>query len=393
VDTSTGRGIAGARVRIQSGNDEPLFTTADEHGHFLFVGVDLKSKGYQAEARYPGFMSASNAAGVSGATAVPSPDHPGVHIRLEMQRYGAIVGKVVDDVWGIPREGATVSALQRDESGRRRGGVRFEDGYQYVTVRNTQTDDLGEYRLAELGAGSYYVRIRTGTATPHDTFYPHALKLSDAMPVELAEGKELRADVRAIQGGVRISGRILGTASAQPGFRASVYIRSLSPGAAGPGSDSGSVTGDRFTVGNISPGKYEVSVEQYTSDGFQLKPLAMARRNVDVGTEDVDGIDLTLAPPPHVAGTVVFESGCAPQPVFISLNGESAMYRLHVAADGHFVLQDFFPGRYKMNAASESPGGLATSIKLGDAEVLTDGFELTTETKGPLRIAMSCPGR
>src|ERR1039458_5639738 len=55
VDASTGRGISGARVRIQSGQDDPMFTSTDEQGHFQFAGLEFKS--YQLDARYPGFIS------------------------------------------------------------------------------------------------------------------------------------------------------------------------------------------------------------------------------------------------------------------------------------------------------------------------------------------------
>jgi hypothetical protein len=57
-------------------------------------------------------------------------------------------------------------------------------------------------------------------------------------------------------------------------------------------------------------------------------------------------------------------------------------------------LQHLGPGKYKAYVRPESPSNArATSAKLGDVEVLADGFEATAETKGPLRITMSCGRR
>ena len=417
VDASTGRGISGARVRIQSGQDDPMFTSTDEQGHFQFAGLEFKS--YQLDARYPGFISSTGAAGVSAREMVHLVRNgPNGQVRLDMQRYAAIVGKVTDAL-GIPVEGVTVGALQRYPIGENRTGltaltvytdVLYNDGgYQYVGRQRTLTDDLGEYRIAPLAAGSYYVLVQPGSnyfngqpamrppsdARQRATFYAHALKPSESKPVAVAEGKELRVDLQIVsQGGVKVSGRIFGLAAAS-GQYVSVFVLPLSSGAST--ASSWTIGGDRFQATDLLPGKYLFQAGQYAAgDSFRQNPLAAARRTVEVGTEDVDGIDLTLAPTPEVQGTVVFESGCAAAPVSIQLQGDSlsALRNLHVDADGRFVLQHLGPGKYKAYVRPESPSNArATSAKLGDVEVLADGFEATAETKGPLRITMSCGRR
>jgi hypothetical protein len=409
IDASTGRGIAGARVRLQCDRDDPVFAAANESGHFQFAGLEFRS--YHVDARYPGLISSTGAAGVSGREVVHlARNGPNGQVRLEMRRYAVIEGKVTD-AFGVPLEGAPVDALQRYASGERRGAAPYaEGGYQYVLVQSTFTDDSGEYRIAPLSAGSYYVLVRPGSnyfsgqpamRPPADariraTFYPHSLKPSETKPVELAEGKELRVDVQLIrQGGVKVSGRLLGPAAAQPGLHVSVRVSAVSPGASNGFAD---VTGDGFAAADILPGKYVVEAGQYAAGDFtNQNPLAAGRRTVDVGTEDVDGIDLTLAPTPDVEGTVVFESGCATTPVWIQLQGDPVSRPprdLLAGADGRFVLQHLFPGKYKAYVRPESAShAFATSAKLGDAEVLADGFEVSAETKGPLRITMSCARR
>ena len=398
VDGSTGRGISGARVRIQCGQDDPLFATADEQGGFRLTGLNFRS--CQASARYPGFMGAQEAA------LQLSPSSPDGQVRLELRHYAVIEGKVTDTV-GVPVAGVAVEALQRYPIGEPHNGYIYNDGnYQYVGSQRAVTDDLGEYRIAPLAAGSYYIFVRTGSyyasgpqsqpfdARARNTFYPHSLKPSDTKPVELAEGKQLRADVQiARQGGAKLSGRILGLAGAQPGSFAWVRIIPLSPGGSG---GFAKVTGDDFTAADILPGKYILEAGQFAADDmFSQNPLAAARRTVEVGAEDAAGIDLALAPTPDVSGTVIFESGCAAVPVWIQLQQDSYTPRsLHVDTDGRFVAQHLFPGQYKAYVQPETLANtFAASVKLGDTEVLKDGFEVTAETTGPLRIAMSCATR
>ena len=414
VGASSGRGIAGARVRIQSRQDDPLFTTADEQGHFRFAGLALKS--YQADASYPGFMSARKAAGVNGGETVSlGTFRPNAEIRLEMQRYGVIAGKVTDPA-GVAAEGVTVGALQRFPMGERGHsslclGSR-EGDYQYAGRLCVRTNDLGEYRLGPLAAGSYYIGADPQTnpnsfglpamwlprdASERATFYPHALKPSQTKPVTVDEGKELRVDVQIVrEGGVKVSGRVLGLGAGETaGLQVSVYAVPLS--ANGGQSSDLAIGGDRFQATDLLPGKYLFEAFQWAANplDFSMVTVAAARRTVEVGTADADGIDLTLAPTLDIEGTVVFENGCAAAPVRIMLRGDFAHARdLHAGTDGRFVLQHLIPENYKVYVQPEAPtNAIASSAKLGDTEVLKDGFEATANTKGPLRITMSCRRR
>jgi len=410
VDASTGRGVSGARIRIQSGQDDPLFTTADARGHFQLAGLELKS--YQVTGRYPGLFDPKEANGLPGGGMVRlDRTLPNGQIRLELRHYGAIEGKVTDAL-GAPVPGATVEALHRYPVGEQSGGNVYRDGgYQYSGRPRAQTNDLGEYRIAPLAAGSYYIYVPAqpmasyysrqpeirAQSDPRDrsTFYPNALKGSESKPVDLAEGKELRADVRIVrQGGVKISGRIFGLTAMPPGSYPSVFIRGMSPAASNVPVN---VTGDRFTAADVLPGKYVVGVGQYPAgDTYGQDLRAAARQTIEVGTEAVDGVDLTLAAAPELHGAVVFESGCAAAPVWMQLMGGLGTYaarNLQTDAGGRFALH-LFPDKYKAYVGVEGvPRASARSLKLSDAEVLADGFEVTAETTGPLRITMTCLGR
>lgn len=400
VDASTGQGISGARVRIQAGQEDPLFSTTDDAGHFRFAGLDLKH--YRVEAFHPGFMGSQDATGVSLAR------HATAHVGLEMRRSAAIVGRITDS-FGVPLERIEVDALERDATGRRRGTIRLEDGYSYLLSRIAHTDDLGEYRIAPLSAGSYYVQVRPVSSyfprqpalrPPPDprertTYYPSALKPSDGKLVELAKGKELRADVRLIRNvGVRVSGRIAGPAvPVHADSFESVHLWSLSSGTSDAYAD---VTGDQFTFWNVVPGQYILDAGLHdTDEPSDQNVLAAAHRTIAVGTEDLEGVDLTLARTPNVEVEIDFENGCAAAPVVIQVQSDSRLvWNLHAGSDGRFVWRHAVPAKYRIYVRPENLDRVfAASVKLGDAEVLMDGFEVTAETTEPLRIHMNCDRR
>jgi hypothetical protein len=233
---------------------------------------------------------------------------------------------------------------------------------------------------------------------PHDpsersTFYPHALKPSETKPVTVAEGKELRVDVRIVrQGGVKVSGRVLGLGTGEAaGLRVSVYAMPESPGARDL-----VIGADRFEATDLLPGKYVFEAFQWASgNSFDSNTVAAAQRTVEVGTSDVDGFDLTLAPTPNIEGSVAFEDGCAAAPAWIMLRSDlRRALDLHVGTGGQFVLQHLMPEKWKVSLRMEGvSNAFASSAKLGDTEILADGFEATPNTKGPLRITMSCGRR
>jgi hypothetical protein len=400
IDTSTGKGIAGARVILRAGPGESQTAIADAQGHFHFAGLEFQS--YQADARHPGYISSQTSAAFTLA-----PSHPHGQVRVELRPYSVIAGKVTD-AFGVPLEGAQVEALQRYPAGEQRRGAQFvEGGFQYAMAATTYTDDRGEYRLAPLLPGSYYLMARAGAnqlnvppsqRLPVDsrarvTFYPRALKLVDAQPAELAEGKELRVEFQVLrQTGAQVTGRIFGLPTAPASIPVLVRLVALSPGASNA---FGDVIGDRFTARDLLPGKYLIEAGYYRAGDFSYQTaLGAARQTIDIASQDVDGVEMTLAPTPDLAGTVAFESGCTAVPVWIQLQSDPldrVPINLQVDADGRFVMPHLFPGKYKAYVQPDNrAAAFAKSAKLGDVEVLADGFEATAETSGPLRITMGC---
>jgi hypothetical protein len=184
-NSATGRTIPGARISAK-GDSETLAITADEKGRFRFAELPLRS--YQVLATAPGLIPVKETAvgSYAGEFIRLSPTYAASNLRLEMRPAAAISGKVTDSA-GAPRENANVEIMLRYPAGERHAGKgrSIEDGgYQYLGQRSVATNAAGEFQISPLPPGSYYLSVG-------NTFYPHS-KVSDAKPVDLPEGKDLR---------------------------------------------------------------------------------------------------------------------------------------------------------------------------------------------------------
>jgi hypothetical protein len=399
VDAATGKGIAGARVRMQSQPDDPVFATADENGHFRFPSLPFRPR-YDATARAPGFMSARfDSPGDDPPEVVVAMRGP---VRIPLQRFGVITGNVTD-ASGIPVGGALVFALQRFPIADRRRLVQYTDSsYQYAMMADGITGETGEYRIAPLAPGPYYLVVRLGFSysgplgisvprNPRDrtTLFPHALEISDAKAIEVAADRESRINLETIrQSGVTVTGQVLGGKGTPQEL---VSVVAWSPTNGIPMNAAIDANG-RFSVGDLLPGKYVVAAVA----GRPPDSVAAARREIEVGTANIDRVDLALAPTHDLKGTVAFD-GCAQEPVWIQWQGDSRVnpYRdLRVDIDGRFTLSHVVPGNYKIYVRPERISqSSAVSARLGDAEVLKDGFAWTSDSVEALRITMRCQGR
>jgi hypothetical protein len=395
VDAFTGKGIAGARVRFSLPGEDLFFVTTDAQGHFLTTGTE--GLDIPLSAACPGYVEPERAGGRSAVREVSRSD-TGVGYRLELIRQSVIVGKVIDPV-GVPLAGVKVTEMQ--DRAHRSGLV--DSDFRYFTA-STQTNDLGEYRFPLL-PGIYYlaaepeVSVTSSTAPPLDpsqrlTYYPHGVKASQAEPVQLAEGEERRVDIQIVrEGGVKVRGRILGVQGGE-GPPLLVIVTPLTSGGRTWYSDK--VDG-RFEAPDLLPGTYRF----FAQEGFSGEdgPVAVARRRVEVGSADLDGIDLELEPTAEVTGSVGFESGCPAAPFVGSISEQSDLfaYPIHPDANGAFTLKHVIQGHYTAYAAELAATGVpsnraAASLRFGEADG-SGGFDVSAANTGPLRITMSCPGR
>jgi hypothetical protein len=410
MNISSGEPVGGARVRIQSGQEEPRFTTSDENGHFKFG--DLEVRPYMIAAQKQGLISAnqSAASSSSGELVRLTSTAPAARVRIDLRPYSAISGKVTD-ASGIPVEGVDVELLSRytiDAKSYQQSGATYKDGaYKYLGQQRVRTNDLGEYRIAPLPPGTYYLAARyiqglTYTAD-RDTFYPQSLSPSDATPIELKEGADLRGiDIQMRHAaGVTVSGIIrplLPEHSSPSGGRLYTSVSAWAISATGSPAGIPSVSGDRFEISGLLPGNYVLeAATREPEDVYLRNPLAAARRIVAVGTEPVNSIELAMSVVPQLEGRVIFEPGCRVTPMLIEARGDfhqgTSIGDMPTNPDGSFVIKRLLPGSYSITVRAEGDmGAMRPKVtKLGDVNIPDGIFEANDHTRGPLLITVGCP--
>jgi hypothetical protein len=429
INSTTGAPIAGARLKLDRYQAEPIYVRSDVNGHFRFA--NLEPGGYSLTADSPGFFKAivqvdlsrprpAGNRGVSigtspnaapAATVSKSTDADGTqHAKatLPLLPAAAISGNVTDP-FGVPLADTQMELILKDPQSR-----LSHPGLTYSM--QTRTDDRGEYRWGNLDAGTYYVvankpgGIATWDSNYRMTYYGGATDLSPAKPLTLGPGEQGRADIQIVRKtGVHVAGRLI----EPPGFEASTGSRvythvTLVPDKTPLFNPNGPLANghDDYRLNDVLPGKYLLTAVSSTSAdpfGASHKEVLGLIRPVEIGESDIDDLDLELLPLGDLAGTVTFSQGCTPAPLHITavpIRGSIGV-RSETTSDaaGRFVLHSLPTGRYVIALYQEiAHGALAVpslSIQQGARDVQKDGFYAPSTGDEPLRIAVGCqnPGR
>jgi len=412
VNQAIGKPVAGARVKLSTpnGEAEPLYARTDPEGRFEFVSLNPGS--YFLYAESPGLEPAEAGCGcvrmeLKSGDAVATATIP-------LRPYVVIYGKLTD-FNGIPVANSPIEILMKVPGSSREARLqesRAVPGQDAVTARGgATTNDRGEFRVAHIAPGTYYVVANKQIGgqgmwqdlASHITYFPHALDLASAKPIEVATGQQVRADIQIVrQEGVRIAGRLLKpgseTSSAAPYSYTSVTLVPEQNYLLNPNGPHAISRTDRFEVVDVSPGKYKlVALTSDQSDpwGADRKIVSTAVQHIEVANRDLD-LDIQLQPVRALQGIVTFPEGCASVPVRIRAYGAGPVgswLEVVTGGDGKFVLDGFAPTRYSLSI-STVPGaaGIAApaSATIGGRDVLKDGFDYPLEVDAALRIVMGC---
>jgi hypothetical protein len=431
VNSTTGALIAGARIKLEPSQDDPIFTRADVDGHFRFANLDPGT--YRLSAGSPGFLNSGPA---SVDLTVPRPD--GLSGRIRGVAYsvaglpaatiketsgpdgvqhatatvpliaGAVITGRIADPYGVPMAETTVEVLAKDLSAA--GGSSSPIRHQ----EQVRTNDKGEFRVARLLPGTYYLVVnKSGGLAAWEssyriTYYGGATDLGAAKPLVVAAGEQVHADLQIVRAaGVRLAGRLIKPPSVDLSAASMVYTNvALVPAQNRLLNPNGPFTTGRddYRLNDVLPGKYvlmALSADASTDPfGGNQKPLFGLIRQIEVGDRDMDNFDLTLQPLRDVAGTVSFQEGCSPAPMHITAYSDSPLAGVQPEAtsgvDGKFVLRGLSTARYTLSIHLESSRGVivpVASIQQGDRNVLKDGLESPFTGDEPLRITIGCQNR
>ncbi len=223
-------------------------------------------------------------------------------IDIVLSRQGVIAGRVIDEA-GEPAERVIVQATPLRKSSSRNGS-----GYMGIT------NDLGEFRINRLPPGSYRLLASRGgggemvvdkvtgkqPTAEAPTYFPGTIDAASAAAIRVGPGEERTgAEIRLQRSVVvRVAGRVSGELPSGRGSRVSLRNPGESRGPMMGGNDSPIGADGAFEFRNVRPGEYMLTVTTMDRGG----PKTMARQQLMVGQQDLQGITIAAAAPPKIDG-------------------------------------------------------------------------------------------
>ncbi|MFQ5926248.1 MAG: carboxypeptidase regulatory-like domain-containing protein [Terriglobia bacterium] len=416
VKAGTGEPLKKAQVVLRNaeGREKPYGTITDATGRFL--RKDIEPGRYHQSVARNGYVRQQYGQRRPGRPGTILALAPGQHLRDIVFRLipaAVITGRVYDeDGEAVP--GVRVQALRY----RYRRGQR-----QLLPAGQAASNDLGEYRLYGLAPGQYHVSatytrglrwITGGGAIGSDesaadegyapTYYPGTTDAGRAIPVAVRSGDEVRAiDFTLLPTRtVRLRGRVFNAITGRPGRGAMLRLMPRESGVWGGFGSRESVQDAEgaFEIRGVRPGSYTL-----LALWFYDNKRYSARVPLEVGTRDIEGINLVISRGVELAGRLRVEGFVQPltsapragatqslaqgktegqlelTEVRVSLQprdptpmgGASAS----VKVDGTFVLQNVAQDDYRIRVWGAPRDFYLKAARLGGDDVLEEGLSVS----------------
>jgi len=396
----TGEPVKKAVVTLQNLGPQPNQTRVvnktaltDAAGHFRFDAVEPGS--YQVAADRDGFKPSFQARGARVPVPVAEDQHV-EDVSLRMPPLATVEGYVFDDD-GDPLIRANVAPLQ----------YSYDQGRKQLTTAGfANTNDRGEFQIANLPPGRYYFAVtvrgpalnlppRTRWARPEEaypvTYYPNSTEAGQAMAMDIAAGARIgNVDFRLRRAlAHHLRGKVAGISPRAMGGN----LRLASASGGGFGSEGVALQEDgSFDQGGIVSGAYDLTFLQQNGE-----TTVSARQRVNVADQDVDGLVLAPMTGLEVSGLVVAEGGAAEnmmgqvsldpveQPIFFNVISGN------LGSDGSFTIRGVSRESYRVR--TDVPAGkYVKSIRFGDHDSNSGRIDLTSGVSAPLRIVLGADG-
>jgi hypothetical protein len=318
VAAENGSPIRRAQVRVTSPDArEARIATTDAQGRFEIK--ELPAGRYTISASKGGFVSLQygQRRPTESGTPIELGDGQTIEkITIGLPR-GSVLGGRITDEFGEPVANANVTAWRFAYQG---GARRMAPAG--ANARDT-TDDQGHFRLFGLPPGDYYVSAMLRPQGPEvtdpmgelsgyaATYFPGTPNVAEASRITLAVSQENTTVNFGLVATklVKISGQVLmsdGTAAANGMV---MLLPAAAGGRAGIAMQQGG-NGSRvdangtFRISNVAPGRYTVQAR-----AGRTRELELAKMDLTVGGDDVEGLTLVTAPGAVITGNVVSDTG------------------------------------------------------------------------------------
>ncbi|HUO16551.1 MAG TPA: carboxypeptidase-like regulatory domain-containing protein [Verrucomicrobiae bacterium] len=338
-------------------------------------------------------------------------------LQIDLQAAAVVRGRVTDED-GDPLPNAQVSVMRQTFSS---GHNRLEQ------IGSERTNDLGEYRVAGLAPGNYYVSVNpppdlkslienSGASSQgrtadkpsmsyQTTYYPGTPDRSEAVSIQLHPGDEFPVNFSLTPGPtLSVRGAVV---NLPPRSTAIIMLQSRDFNTVLSGADmhkDGS-----FEIHDVSPGSYTILAS------IENGPVPMlARQSLQVSGSSVEGVRLAPQPGGSIRGRLHFENKGSlvrfdPTQVFLALRsadgddsslttfgmGEGFSHITHVAGDGSFEWDNVPPGNFYLQFIDGSSSSdwylksvLASGREVNESGLMLDGgtvvLDVTVSNNGAM---------
>jgi Carboxypeptidase regulatory-like domain len=323
TDAATGKPLRMVRVMLtpqtRQANLVARSTRTDNDGRYQFLGLPPASYVVSFQkARYANAALGQTAADAAGRPLTLTAGQALDDADLALQRAAAITGRVLDDL-GDPLPGATVTAMK---PGFRTTGRALVSGGPYAL-----TDDRGQYRLAQLPPGDYFIVAKEradgafGIMADADiglaiTAYPAATALRGARVVTVSGGSDTAGiDIAMMPATPAVVAGVLLDVSQQPAPNVEMILRTDNDGPGGGIGGSARTGPDgTFRFPRVLPGAYELHAR------YNIRPSqgAIVPLTVTPGADANLTVQLTTGG--RIRGRVVPPEGATADPATLRIN-------------------------------------------------------------------------
>jgi hypothetical protein len=385
VDFTTAEPLRKVTLRLtpSHGSDPGYMGTTDASGHFHLEGIaegDYDLTGERSD--YLKSEYGARRTGGAGTTLHLKAGDKLTDVTVKVVRCSIVSGTISDDS-GEPIRRALVYAVSQAWF----GGKRL-----YVRSDGVWTNDEGEYRIADLSPGRYYLCVERSSESfverqggqekrTLSTCYPDSRTPDGATQIEVQAGQDLPGrDMRMPVGPVfHIRGKLENTRlDGQQHLSLNAHLHNFSDEIfdleEGVNDEDGT-----FDFPGAIPGNYDI--ERISEDYKQI----VETRSVEVKAADVNGIVLALPSRLAISGVVSRINKGAQDFSWIEVTARdlnspamSAPYSEWIGPAGVFKLEDVWPGKYVFSVSHEGQGEYVKSILYGGREVLGEAVALTS---------------
>jgi hypothetical protein len=384
VDGTSSALVAWAYVSLSAPAGSAPSVRSDLGGHFR---ISLP----QTDTERP-LLWVSRAGYLTVSQRLPAPSSPELlNLRITLTPQAVITGRIEDED-GFPVPFQFVQALQYRKVG---------DRMAIASSGSPALRGLGEYRISGVPAGRYYIlvapipELELWDLRYSPEFYGGTATPVGAIMVEVEAG-ETRSGIDfhlKRRQGVKITAQVTSPASWGKREQGDVSLRNefgfwRRAEAEGDGT---------YVFPHVPPGTYDVDASaRFPSLGRSLD----VKRPIEVAATDVSDLVLNLdsALGVEVGGRVLSDGAPprCPYAIGLRLQDPGPPFGVKSRPDGTFSIERVKPGHYRLivqaeqaNEPSPACREVTLSARLGDRDVMANGFDVGTVPVGPLEIRVT----